>query len=135
MAEKSIFEKIKVPDKKLLSFFVAGKPTPKGRPRVMPNGHTFTPEKTRAFEELVSWTAKIAMGGQPPLEGPVFISLAFFGSHANADVDNLAKAVLDAMNGIVYKDDKQISRLTATKRSIEGERGLPGVQVCCEDMS
>jgi Holliday junction resolvase RusA-like endonuclease len=31
------------------------------------------------------------------------------------DVDNLSKFVLDALNGVLYKDDDQVVRLTATK--------------------
>jgi len=40
------------------------------------------------------------------------------------DVDNLAKAVLDAMNGIVYPDDRWIDDL-----HIRREVGEPGVVV------
>jgi Holliday junction resolvase RusA-like endonuclease len=32
------------------------------------------------------------------------------------DLDNVAKAVLDAINGIVYVDDAQVINLVATKR-------------------
>jgi Holliday junction resolvase RusA-like endonuclease len=31
------------------------------------------------------------------------------------DIDNVAKAVLDAFNGIVYKDDAQVYELTVKK--------------------
>jgi Holliday junction resolvase RusA-like endonuclease len=31
------------------------------------------------------------------------------------DIDNLAKAVMDALNGIVWKDDSQICELSAVK--------------------
>lgn len=31
------------------------------------------------------------------------------------DVDNVAKAVMDALNGVAYKDDKQVIRLTVQK--------------------
>lgn len=31
------------------------------------------------------------------------------------DVDNLAKAILDALNTITYRDDRQISRLSVAK--------------------
>lgn len=31
------------------------------------------------------------------------------------DVDNMAKAVLDALNGIAWEDDSQIARLSITK--------------------
>ena len=34
----------------------------------------------------------------------------------SGDIDNLSKAVLDALNGIIYKDDSQVYKLTATKQ-------------------
>ena len=94
-----------------LSFFVAGKPVPKARPRVMPNGHTYTPARTVAWEQTVGWTAKAAMYGRKPFQGPLSVSLGFNGARANADSDNLAKAVLDGMNRVVYDDDSQVMRL------------------------
>ena len=36
------------------------------------------------------------------------------------DIDNLAKFVLDAMNGVFYKDDKQICQLHCSKNYTEG---------------
>lgn len=32
------------------------------------------------------------------------------------DTDNIAKSILDSLNGIAYKDDKQVTRLTVEKR-------------------
>ena len=37
-----------------------------------------------------------------------------------ADADNIAKAVCDALNGIAYKDDKQIVSLTVLKVWTDG---------------
>lgn len=34
----------------------------------------------------------------------------------NKDVDNLAKGVMDAMNDLIYDDDRQVVKLTASKR-------------------
>jgi Holliday junction resolvase RusA-like endonuclease len=42
------------------------------------------------------------------------------------DIDNSVKAVLDSMNGIVYKDDIQVVRLSAKKvYSL-----VPGIDIC-----
>lgn len=32
------------------------------------------------------------------------------------DTDNIAKSILDSLNGIAYKDDKQVVKLTVEKR-------------------
>ena len=43
------------------------------------------------------------------------------------DVDNVAKAVLDALNGVFWRDDRQVVRLTSEK--FEGERARIAVLV------
>lgn len=43
------------------------------------------------------------------------------------DIDNIVKAVLDALNGIAYKDDIQVVRVTATK--IYAERAGVHVEI------
>jgi len=40
------------------------------------------------------------------------------------DVDKLARAVLDALTGIVYEDDAQVVVLTAAKDYVEQNRGV-----------
>lgn len=39
------------------------------------------------------------------------------------DVDNVAKIILDALNGIAYRDDKQVVTLIV-KKSYAGESGV-----------
>ena len=39
------------------------------------------------------------------------------------DVDNVAKIILDALNGIAYRDDKQVVELYV-KKSYAGESGV-----------
>ena len=46
------------------------------------------------------------------------------------DADNVAKAVLDACNGVVFRDDSQIVMLTATKEFSE----TPGVRVVIREV-
>ena len=41
------------------------------------------------------------------------------------DVDNVAKIILDSISGIVYKDDKQIVKLTVSKKYSD----IPKVEV------
>ena len=42
--------------------------------------------------------------------------------HKKPDVDNIAKVVLDALNGLVYTDDKQVTDLRVRKRYDTVER-------------
>ena len=101
-------------------------PIPKGRPR-FGKGHAYTPEKKRDYEQIVSLIARTAI--KRPLTGAVRLEISLYlqtpKSWSNRkikaaeigdvrpttkpDIDNLVKAVLDALNdGIGYVDDKQI---------------------------
>ena len=40
----------------------------------------------------------------------------------NPDVDNIAKSILDAMNGFVFKDDNQVSKISVEKKFAENEK-------------
>jgi Holliday junction resolvase RusA-like endonuclease len=124
-------------------FIVPSEPCGKGRPRFSRGGHAYTPEKTARAENLVMLTATEAMRGRLPTERPVRVEIeAFFTmprsmsirkrtSMAEApcmkkpDMDNIAKLVLDAMNGVVYADDSQVVCMELVKRwSI-----IPGTRV------
>jgi crossover junction endodeoxyribonuclease RusA len=97
----------------MISFVVPGQPQPKQRPRVV-KGHTDTPVETLTAEAKVKACARKA--AVKPLLGPVHLTVRAYRSDARrVDLDNLAKLVQDALNGIAYDDDSQIVMLTATK--------------------
>lgn len=105
-----------------VSFFVTGRPIPKGRPRFnTKTGNAYTPATTVEWETTVGWTAKAAMAAKGRLLGTLSARLTFYGARANADIDNLIKAVLDGCNRIVYADDKQVMFVDA-ERSDEKHR-------------
>lgn len=118
---------------------IDGKAVAKGRPRTaVIGGHAriFTPAKTRAYEAHGRLAAQVAMAGRAPLEGPVTCRItavlpipqsmpkrkraeAIAGTLRPAtrpDVDNYAKAGMDAINTIVVRDDSQVVTLLASKR-------------------
>lgn len=117
-----------------IQFCIPGNPVPKGRPRFTRQGRTYTPAKTKTYEDEVKAIALSAMVGEP-LETPVAVYVrAIFpvpasyskkrteaclsGSERHTkrpDLDNVVKAITDGMNGVVYVDDAQIVRLVATK--------------------
>jgi len=107
---------------------ISGVPKGKGRPRfVRATGHAFTPQPTRSYESALKYSAHLAMTGKVPLEGPLRIELsALFPIPASwsqkkkaaaaagnlrptgrPDLDNLMK-MLDAFNGVVWRDDAQV---------------------------
>ncbi len=117
-----------------VAFTVPGRPVPKARARITQRGN-YTPAATKQYEAMVSMYAQIAMAGRPLLEGPLYMFLLFkmpkpkkltrkYPS-VKPDKDNLEKAYSDGMNGIVYKDDSQITH--GTVWSIYDDE--PGVEV------
>lgn len=50
------------------------------------------------------------------LKCPVALRIEFLGPKYRADVDNLAKLILDALNGVIYADDSQVISLEVAKR-------------------
>ncbi len=119
-------------------FTVPGAPQGKGRARVgKVNGHArmFTPAKTAAYEGLIALAAQAAMAGRAPMAGPVSVGLhvrfpipASWSQRKKADalrgallptgkpdLDNVLKAVGDACNGIVFRDDSAVVHATASK--------------------
>ena len=62
-------------------------------------------------------------GGRPAWgEFAVEIAMDFTGDPPWLDLDNLAKAVLDALKGYAFHDDAQVSRLLVEPRQGERER-------------
>lgn len=123
----------------LVQFIVPGVAVGKGRPKVSSfGGHVrlYTPKKTEAYEGTVAWYARMAMGERKPLEcacsvlisvtAPVAVSwskkdraAALAGDKfptGKPDLDNTVKALFDAMNEIVWKDDAQVCALSVHKR-------------------
>lgn len=93
---------------------IDGEPTPKGRPRfsvIKGRAYAYTPEKTRAAEEAMRWHLRSAVTGQPDNESAFHVRMVFAAKSKRADADNFAKLVLDAANGIVWGDDRQVTRL------------------------
>ena len=110
----------------MIEFTVEGRPVGKARPRVTRNG-TYTPKKTKGYEELVKWSCRSKYKGGP-LKGPLRIEIVFYmyipknTSQVRIekklvderlptkmpDWDNMAKSITDAINGIAYEDDSQI---------------------------
>jgi crossover junction endodeoxyribonuclease RusA len=59
---------------------------------------------------------------EPPATGAVRIDITHIFIGVAGDLDNLAKPVLDALKGLVYEDDRQVTDLTIRKRDLT--RGL-----------
>lgn len=137
-----------------LVFSMTGEPRGKGRPRVDTRGRfprIYTDNATQKYERSIRKVAAAAMAGAEPYQGPLSVSVrlrlqppASMSKRQRAailageqpylgriDVDNGAKAVLDACNGVVFNDDRQIVRLWVTKIAAEP----PGIDIRIEPLA
>lgn len=129
-------------------------PKPKPRPRVALRGKfatAYTPAKAKRWESQFSLFC-LPHSPAVPLAGPVHVTIQFVKRRpkrlmrkrdldgliwcsGKPDIDNLAKAVLDALNrsGRWWKDDAQVTRLIATKAYAEKD-GDPRVELWVEEI-
>jgi Holliday junction resolvase RusA-like endonuclease len=137
----------------VVTFKVEGKPEGKGRPRFARRGNfvtTYTDNKTKTYENKIRDIAMVAMGASKPLMTPleafIYISYPVPASYSKSrtkdcleglerptkkpDIDNVIKAFLDSMNGIIYVDDTQVVELHSTK--VYGE---PYVEVMIKEIT
>lgn len=123
----------------MTKFTVLGEPVAKERARVV-GGRAFTPKRTKAYEEQVAWEYKkqkgkffenkpvkihIAIFFAPPKSMPVKEFAKIMQGElmytGKKDIDNIAKSILDGLNGVAYIDDKQVVQLTISKKYTIGE--------------
>lgn len=101
-------------------------PIGKARPRFSKYG-TYTPKKTKSFEDHVKISAVSQMKEMraKPIEGAIAAHIKFIIKRKKSvkrkyatvkpDLDNMIKAIMDALNGVAYKDDCQVVQLMAEK--------------------
>ena len=112
---------------------IPGKPMGKQRPK-FGKGFTYTPKKTVEYENYVKLIFQQKYG-QPSLTGQIKANIKVYFDIPKStskvkkadmlsnivrptkkpDCDNIAKIILDSLNGIAYKDDKQVVSLTVEK--------------------
>lgn len=128
----------------MIRFTIPGIPVAKGRAIASTMGGKVrmrTPAKTIAYESTVALFARQAMGAGAPISGPVALHIVATwpippswpkkrreGAQwktSKPDADNVAKAIADACNGIVWADDSQVVDLRCVK--VYGP--IPGVVV------
>lgn len=131
-----------------IEFWVEGDPKGKERPRPNRFGRPYTPKNTVAYEKKIREacekqcpTRKAGFLGPVELEVRAYYRIpksttkkarAFMLEGKSfptktPDGDNICKAVLDAINGVAFADDKQVVEIAIKKRYTTTE--CPGVHV------
>lgn len=121
------------------TFTVPGNVRPKGRPRLsFKDGvrRAWIPRANTDYQNVVRQAALQALGPNAPLEGAVRVDVTMWRQPparaskaelakmlsgqlvpiSRPDIDNVLKAVSDALTGAVIRDDAQISDLIGRKR-------------------
>lgn len=137
-----------------ISIIIPGEPCAQGRPRatvVAGHARIFDPPKSRSWKGAARVQMEAALNGRAPiLEGPVFVTVRAF--HAcpttdhrkrvpaprrwrakRPDLENVAKAVLDAATGVLWRDDAQIARLVIEQFTC-GQNEAPRLEIEFEAM-
>lgn len=129
----------------IVNLTIPGKPVGKGRPRFRRIGKgvmAYTPETTIEYEKRIRMLY-LEEYGKENFEGKtVSVEITAFFSPPKStpkkqrinmlrgcifpskkpDADNIAKIVLDALNGVAYEDDSQVINLSVQKRYSEEAR-------------
>ena len=132
---------------------IPGIPVPKGSAKAfVSKGRAIVTQtnsaKQRPWASAITLAARDAMGGNPPVAGPCDVRVFFYmprpkkhyrtGKHSaelrpdapdrhscTPDIDKLLRCVLDAMTGVVWRDDGQVYSVAGCKFYT----GRPGVLI------
>lgn len=129
------------------TFIIPGEPKGKDRPRVTKSGIAYTPKQTVSYE---NWVRQCYLDNYEQTNSKSELKVQIFCYFAppnsvskkkrqmmldhqinvtkKPDCDNIAKIILDSLNGIAYHDDSQIVNLHVSKRYDE----IPHVTVALE---
>ena len=133
----------------MIHITIAGECVPKGRPRFTRSGRVYTPKETLDYEKLVQQQIKLQR--IKPVTGAVRLTLVIYrevpkgwskkkknaairGEHlpvTRPDLDNYLKVIMDASNGLLYKDDNQVVEILASKRYAK----MPYVEIILEELN
>ena len=116
-------------------FIIKGEPKGKGRPRFTKNGHIYTPAETSRYESLVGLSYRNSAKGYK-FTSPVRVTIKAYQKPPKGkskkvvedmlngrilptkkpDADNVAKIILDGLNGVAWDDDTQVVEMMVIKR-------------------
>lgn len=132
----------------MISFTVPGNPVAQPRVKARKSGNfiqIYTPDKkVKPYKEAIRLVATQAMAGRKPMEGPLAVAIFFYidrpKSHTKKqrecewhaqkpDLDNLAKAVLDALKEVTWSDDSQIAELRLRKQWAYGDPAYTYIRI------
>ena len=104
-----------------LIFEIPFDPIPLARPKFS-HGRAYLPPRSRSYRDCVQNVVKEIMKRRKlsPLTGELICRLKFFrkfkpSARNFGDIDNHVKAIFDALQGLLFNDDRQIVSVVAQK--------------------
>lgn len=81
------------------------------------HGHIiYMSNKGKRMKESYQWQAKTQCRGFKCLTEPFKVGIKlYFGDNRRRDIDNYNKILLDSLSGIIWKDDRQIQKMSIEK--------------------
>jgi len=130
------------------SFFVTGEPRTKGSKSLMRTRRgkyvmvEASASKLKKWMRLIKVRASIAFN--EPIKGPIHLHCLFYFKrpktvrdrvlpHVRPDLDKLLRAVNDALTGIAFNDDGQVTTILAHKLYTEEETGCH-ITIRCDSL-
>lgn len=96
----------------IIKFFIPGKP--KELQYRSSKGHIYCPKEVRSYQERIGWLAKLKV--EKPTDKPIKLHLdVYVKKGRTADLSNYLKGIENALQGIVYKNDKQVEQIYARR--------------------
>jgi len=104
-------------------FFVPGAPASTNKLyRTNRFGGVWKTKEAQGWAEAVGWGAKGA-GVKLSLSPDIRLSILYcHPGKRRCDLDNILKVTLDGLNGVAWKDDKQVSELFVQAMEVEGDQ-------------
>ena len=123
-------------------FFIKGVPKPKGSVHAYARGVAVHTKTSKEWEQIINFNLLQNVRTGPIFnEGPVFVELDFYlpkpksarrkSPYVYPDLDKLVRAILDAMTGIIFKDDSQVTEIRTRKLYADNETSA-GVKITVE---
>lgn len=114
---------------------------------------TYTKENSpvNVYKQAIKFEAMQAIAGRGPLSGPLSVEIQFIMPRPKSivwkrkemirewhwgrpDIDNLQKALFDALNGVAWNDDGQVCELDVIKIIAAGDEPV-GVYFRCKEIA
>lgn len=117
-------------------------PIQAARPRATQGGRMYNTARVAEWRRMVAFEARVAYGTErAPHAGPVALTIEAYGT--TSDLDNVAKGIQDALNGLVFEDDRQVvdlhikapDRQFGKGGGVKRKASVQGVRVVVEAVS